>query len=114
MGAELVGLVSAKWSGVRSLSQYKILVRMALTALDQDGGPTKPAATYYAGWQPLALALGRELPEEDDYSEAATRRRKAIRDEVIRNTSALEKAGAIKATAGRAGQGNRQTWKLTL
>lgn len=114
MGAELVGAVSTKWAHIRSLAQYKILTRMALTALDQDGGPGKPAATYYKGWKVLALAMGRDLPEEEDTSEQAIRRRKAIRDEVIRNTSALEKLGAIKALVDNPGQGTRQTWRLTL
>lgn len=115
MGAELVGLVSTKWAHLRSLSQYKILTRMALTALDKSGGPDKPAAMYYAGWEPLALALGRDdIPEGDDYSPAAAKRRKAIRDEVIRNTTALEGLGAIKALVDKPGRQQRQTWKLTL
>lgn len=114
MGAELVGLVCVKWAHLRSLSQYKILTRMALTALDQDAGPDKPAATYYGGWKTLALTIGRELPNDDDYSENAVKRRKAIRDEVIRNTTALERAGAIKPLVDKPGQGTRQTWRLTL
>lgn len=114
MGAELVGLVSTKWAHLRSLSQYKILTRMALTALDKPGGPNKPAATFFGGWESLAMALGRDIPDPDDYSGEAVIRRKCVRDEVIRQTSALERLGAIKPLVDKPGRDQRQTWKLTL
>lgn len=114
MGAELVGLVSTKWAHLRSVSQYKILIRMALTALDRPAGPEKPAGMYFGGWEALALALGRDIPEADDYSDDAVIRRKCVRDEVIRHTSTLERLGAVKPLVDKPGRDQRQTWKLTL
>lgn len=112
MGVELVGLVSAKW-GHLPAGPFKLLVRMAVTALDKPNAKGQPGAVYWGGWVDLALALNRDIPD-DDGTEETMRRRKHIRDEVIRHTSALTRAGAIKPAVENPGRNVKQTWKLTL
>ncbi|WBQ02950.1 hypothetical protein [Kribbella sp. CA-293567] len=112
MGAQLVGLVVVKWAHLPA-KPYKILTRMALTARDEEGGPDKPAATFWAGWEVLALAIGRELPDPHDEGGEAAKRRKTIRDEVVRVTTSLQDAGAIKSVVDNPGSGWRQVWKVT-
>lgn len=112
MGVELAGLVSAKW-GHLPPGPFKVLVRMAVTSLDKPNAKGQPAALYWGGWTDLALALGREVPDDNGTPEMA-RRRKVIRDEVIRHTTALTNAGAIKPAVDKPVRGTKQTWKLTL
>lgn len=112
MGVELVGLVSAKW-GHLPAGPFKLLVRMAVTALDKPNAKGQPAAVYWGGWADLALALSRDVPDDNGTPEIA-RRRKYIRDEVIRHTTALTKAGAIKPAVDKPVRGTKQTWILTL
>ena len=112
MGVELAGLVSAKW-GHLPAGPFKLLVRMAITSLDKPNSKGQPASVYWGGWIDLAIALGRDTPDEDGTPEIA-RRRKIIRDEVIRHTTALTKAGAIKPAVDNPVRGTRQTWILTI
>lgn len=112
MGVEMAGLVSAKW-GHLPAGPFKLLVRMAITCLDKPNAKGQPAGIYWGGWADLALALGRDIPDDDGTPETA-RRRKNIRDEVIRHTTALTKAGAIKPAVENPGRKVSQTWKLTL
>lgn len=112
MGVELAGLVSAKW-GHLPAGPFKVLIRMAVTSLDKPNAKGQPAGVYWGGWADLALALGRDIPDDDGTPEIA-RRRKHIRDEVIRHTTALTKAGAIKPAVDNPLRGTKQTWILTL
>lgn len=113
MGARLVREVSDHW-GHLAAGPYKLLTRMALLALDQTGKDGQPAATYWRGWVDLATALGRKVPDDDDGSEEAERRRLNIKSEVKRHTTALVKLGAVERAVDNPGRGTRQVWKLTL
>lgn len=77
MGAQLVSLMLAHWAPQLNDRCFRVLTRMALTALDRDQGLT-PAAHYFGGEELLILTLKAER----DGSEAAARRtvRRAIAD----------------------------------
>ena len=113
MGARLVGEVSDHW-GHLPAGPYKILCRMALKALDSPGRDGQPAGTYWRGWEDLAVALGRKVPEYDDGSPEAERKRLNIKSEVKRHTTALVRLGAVQRAVDKPGRGTRQVWKLTL
>jgi hypothetical protein len=89
-------------------------MRMALSALDQLGKDGQPPATYWRGWADLAVALGRKVPDDDDGSPEAERRRINIKSEVKRHTTTLVRLGAVQRAVDNPGRGTRQVWKLTL
>lgn len=113
MGARLVREVSDNW-GHLPAGPYKLLNRMALLALDTTGKDGRPPGVYWRGWEDLAVALGRKVPDEDESSPEAVRRRNTIRDEVKRHTGTLVRLGAVQRAVDNPGRGTRQVWKLTL
>ena len=113
MGARLVGEVSDHW-GHLPAGPYKILIRMAVAALDTPGKDGRPARVYWKGWADLAVGLGRKVPDQDDDSPEAARRVSTIKDEVRRHTNTLVKLGAVERAVDNPGKGTRQVWRLTL
>jgi len=99
MGANLVTQVLAHWTHVSDRA-FRVLVRMAVTALDNPT-PKQPAAIYRAGRELLAMSLRSE-------GNASTRYRS-----VKRAVAELTEAGAIEhLTTGWAGQ--NAVYRLTL
>ena len=113
MGSQLAKAVSDDWGHLAG-GPYKLLMRMALFALDSSTDPMKPAGHYWKGWEDLAKGLGRKLPDRNDNSPEAITRRNTIRDEVRRYTTALVRLGAVRRAVDNPGFGTRQVWKLTL
>ena len=113
MGSRLAREVSDNW-GHLPAGPYKLLMRMALVALDTSSDPAKPPEHYWKGWADLAAALGRKVPDADDMSPEAETRRKTIRDEVKRYTRVLVTKGAATQAVDNPGRGTRQVWRLTL
>lgn len=114
MGASLVGAVLARWTHV-SDTAFRVLTRMALTALDNSSADgKKPAATYWGGRDLLAMSLRRLWPEGDD--ERSANARKNIHRDVRRAINELIKEGAIEVVdTGRVvREGNRQVYRLSL
>jgi hypothetical protein len=100
MGATLVTQVLAYWTDV-SDPAFRILVRMAVTALDTPANG-KPACIYHAGRELLAMSFRSQK------GTARTRNRA-----VAKAISELTQVGAIEHLAtGWAGQ--RAVYKLTL
>ena len=112
MGAELVGLVFAGYSSLPG-NQFKVLTRMALAALDKPH-KERPAAVYFGGWEPLSMALGREIPYLSGDPATLTKRRKELQQEVTKICRQLRAAGAIEPVEKRPHQGTRQAFILTL
>jgi hypothetical protein len=114
MGARLVTLVLTYWTGLPD-RQFRILLRMAHTALDtpSDDGK-KPAEMYWGGHELLAMTLGCPYPDGDGAE--ARRARAGVLREVRREVAALRKAGACRVVdTGRVvRQGHSQTYLLTL
>jgi hypothetical protein len=100
MGATLVTEVLARWTHVSDRA-FRVLVRMAVTALDEPNKDT-PAAVYFGGRELLAMTL------RSDKGSPASRYRV-----VARVCAELVKLGAIeRADAGRAG--HNAVYRLTL
>lgn len=96
MGAGLAKAAAARFARLPG-NEYKALIHMCLTVLDKPNNKQSklwpdghPAALWYANWEDLALAIGREIPEE-------TTPRHHLRREVRTLCRALETAGAIEA-----------------
>ncbi len=112
MGIKLATIVSIRWARLPG-REFKVLNRMALMALDKPNSKGQPASIYFGGWEPLALAMDRDVPEDDGNPET-TRMRKNLCDEVTKVTSALVRAGALKPPVDKARRGHQQSWMLTL
>lgn len=100
MGANLVSQVLANWTHLSDRA-FRVLVRMALTALDSPTAK-QPAAIYHGGRELLALTLRSQGGSE------RTRNRS-----VAEAVAELTEAGAIEHLAtGWAGQ--KAVYRLTL
>ncbi|KUO21467.1 hypothetical protein AQJ91_09025 [Streptomyces dysideae] len=112
MGAQLVALVFARWTHLND-TDFRILMRMALTALDQerDGAPPH---LYFGGHRLLAESLRRPFPQGD--SEQARKARQNILKDVQRSVKRIAAEGALEVVdTGRVvRQGEARTYKLTL
>lgn len=116
MGVELVGIVSAKY-GHLPAGPFKLLVRMAVVALDRPNKIGQPARVYYKGWEDLALALGRDVPPMLALVENApeiARIRNNVKSEVMRHTRTLVNEGAVQKAVDNPRTRHRQVWVLTL
>lgn len=100
MGHRLARAVSEGWPDLPG-NAFKVLLRMALVALDQPDKRGRPAELYYGGWEPLADALGHTSLTPA----AHTAVRKALKT--------LTDAGVVKPM-NHARQGTRQTYRLRL
>lgn len=112
MGYRLANVVSVTWAHLPE-RQFKVLNRMALMALDTPNKKGQPASVYFAGWEPLSMALNRDVPDESNDPEIA-RRRKDLCHEVTKITTLLVAAGAVKKPTDKARRGHQQSWVLTL
>lgn len=102
MGATLVATALAKWSAITPDGAFRILIQMALTALDtaSDG---RPANLYFGGHDPLLNVLPARENTTLDSRERAVRR----------HVDTLVAMGAIERT-NRARSGANQVYRLTL
>jgi len=103
VGARLVGEVLARWAPVTSDRGFRILVRMAHTALDESNDG-RPAGLYFGGRDLLVATLREESRRgkpENVYKEVRT-----IIAELIR-------IGAIERT-NHARSGSNAVYRLTL
>lgn len=100
MGATLVGLALAHWTHVSDRA-FRVLIRMALTALDEPKGD-RPAATYFAGRELLATALRSEKASE----------RSRNRTVALVVAELLEVGAIERADSGRTG--HNAVYRLTL
>ncbi len=107
MGAELARLVTVSYRGLNGRA-FKMLNAMAWTALDRPNAEGMPARLYFAGWEPLAVAIGLEVTGLD------ARGRSRVYESVRRTLSELEKVDAVQRLIDHPRTGTRQTFRLTL
>jgi hypothetical protein len=112
VGATLVSMVLDRWSHLPE-PQYRTLLRMALTALDEPSGG-KPPAQYWGGNERIARIWRQPFPEGD--SDEEERRRKSTLKNVQKAIHALIKEGAIEIidTGRPVRSGHAQVYRLTL
>lgn len=111
MGLDLMSFALVKYAHLPA-RPYKALMIMCRTALDPGKGKGRPERLYWAGWEPLAVAMGFEVPSADD-PRAASRRRK-LSDYATEALKQLEKEGAIRRLVDHPGTGRRQSVHLLL
>lgn len=111
MGRDLLALAHSHPARLTP-PQRIVLERMALTALDR-GSPTRPPSLYFAGYGPLAIALGRDWPADDDGSPSAQIARDAASQAVRRALRRLRALGLIELN-NVARHGARQEYRLLL
>lgn len=109
MGAALVMAVHTHWTFV-SDPAFRVLSRMALTALDNASNGNEPGL-YYAGRELLARSLKQPFPEGDD--DEAERRRERLFWTVRKAVRELVAAGAIERV-GDARPGRNQVYRLKV
>lgn len=85
----------------------RVLVRMALSALDDAAAPV-----YFGGWEPLALALGRIVPTASEDA-AALRARRAAEEAVRFAVRPLVDLRLVKV-AQRGAPGRNARYSLAL
>lgn len=102
MGMKLVGLVLTKWAPYVPDRAFRVLTRMAMTALD-EASEKMPASLYFGGRDLLIACLNAERSGTIDSLERTLKR--AIND--------LIRLGAIERT-NRAYSGERAVYRLTL
>lgn len=107
MGARLVAEVLSEFTDV-GYDAFRVLVRMAHTALDEDT-KARPARLYYGGREVLAATL---RPDVHDFEEGSKEWRGAEAN-VRRALRILIEAGAIERV-GQAHTGERQVYRLIL
>jgi len=105
MGARLVGEVMAYQVEVPlNFNEYRLLVAMALTALDGAPDDDRAARRYFDSREAMSLALGRRVPDSGAGGNAE-RERAAAFEAVRVALSGLVELGAVKRLkSGRAGQ----------
>ncbi len=107
MGIDLVQLLLLHHSASLSGRAFKLLTKMAATALDTPNGRGQPPRLYFAGEGPLAHVLyGRGL-DVDTYSSNELR-------EVRRVLKELRDAGLVEPMVGKARRGQAQAYRLRL
>jgi hypothetical protein len=112
VGAQLVGRVLDHWQHLPDV-QYRVLLRMAHTALDWPRRD-QPAATYWGGHELLARTLRRDWPAATD--PRSRQQRDVILRDVRRACVELVKDGAIEIidTGRTVRSGHAQVYRLTL
>jgi hypothetical protein len=102
MGAHLVTLALSRWAPHISDTAFRVLVRMAVTALDNEGENGRPARVYFGGRELLAMTL---RTQGGSPKTAHKRVQKAIAELI--GIGAIERLGA-------AYNGQRQAYRLIL
>lgn len=102
MGMQLVGLVMNNWAPHLNDQCFRVLTRMALTALDEANDKYE-ACLYFAGREPLISVM----------NEADKRDPKALEQAILRSIRKLIKLGAIERL-NKPCPGRRAEYRLTL
>lgn len=107
MGGRYVEAVVSDWTHL-SDRRYRILLRMAAKAWDEDRGDV-PAGTYWGGHEYLAQGLRPEWPED-------SKARRNLLREVRREIAGLidDKAVEVVETTRKVAPGYAQTYRLTF
>lgn len=99
-------LVYARWAGLPDLP-FRVLAYMALVSKDEE-----PKPCFWGGWEALALAAGRTVPDRSDDPEATKVRRAALKA-VNAATKTLVERGAVRVKVVAA-PGRNATYELNL
>lgn len=106
MGIELVKAAAVLHAPNVSGRAFKVLIRMAITALDKPNAKGQPPNLYFDGWELLALAIGQD-PE---------RNARRAYEHVRRVLKELEGAGLIERLVEHPSKqsSRQQTYRLNL
>lgn len=107
MGIGNVKRVIANWHALPHPA-FRALIHMAVRSMDADMTPV-----YKAGWEELALAIGRPVPDADIDDKTVTRVRRAAQMAVNRAIRMLTERNAIEIQK-RPAPGHNTEWALNL
>lgn len=102
MGIDLTKQLFSRHAATLTAGELVVMGYMCLVALDKENAKGQPARLYFAGWEPLALALGY-----DDLTDAA-------KTKVKRAIKGLRDRGLIKPLVGHAQIGERQVYRIQV
>ena len=106
MGASLAKEALVRFPDI-GYDALRVLMSMALHALDQPSEDGTPPRLYFGGADALLLVLRPHLPDD-------RRKRAAAKRDLARVMEDLVAAGAVSRVGGKARAENRQTWRLVL
>jgi hypothetical protein len=109
MGAQLVAQVLVYWTDLSDRA-FRVLVRMALTALDNDGADGRPAGRYFGGRELLMMSLRAPYVAPDTDPKA----HHSLVVQLDRAVKELKKAGAIEPLVEHPRIGRQQVYQLAL
>lgn len=102
MGIDLAKQLFARHAAHLTAGELTVLGYMCLVALDKENGKKQPAGLYFAGWEPLAVALGY-----DGLTPAA-------KEKVRRCIKGVREKGLIKPLVAHAQTGERQVYRIQV
>lgn len=102
MGIELTKALFARHAAHLTAGELVVLGYMCVVALDKENGKGQPAHLYFAGWEPLALALG--YPELNA----------AAKEKVRRAVKGIREKGLVKPLVAHAQTGERQVYRIQV
>jgi hypothetical protein len=106
LGAGNVKLAYARWAGLPDLP-FRVLAYMAVVSKDED-----PKPCFWGGWESLALAAGRLVPDRSD-DPAVTKARRAALKAVNAAVKVLVDRGAVRVKVVAA-PGRNATYELNF
>jgi hypothetical protein len=113
MGAGLAAEAAVKFGDV-GYDAYRVLVWMALQALDTEGDRGQPPRLFFGGRDTLVERIRPGLPPKTDSTPDARRKRHNAYRDLQAAQETLVACGALVRVGGIARDGNKQTWRLAL
>ena len=110
MGAKLAKAAAVRGKHLAA-REYKALMWMALNTIDDDR-PHLDAGHWFGGWEPISIAIGRDVPDEDAADPEVTSRRTELRREASRVMRQLAKGGFIRPRVAKPWTGRQQEYDV--
>lgn len=110
MGAKLAKAAAVRGKHLAA-REYKALMWMALNTID-DHRPHLDAGHWFGGWEPISIAIGRDVPDEDLDDPEVTSRRTELRREASKVLRQLASAGFIRPRVAKPRTGRQQEYDV--
>lgn len=110
MGAKLAKAAAVRGKHLAA-REYKALMWMALNTIDEHR-PHLDAGHWFGGWEPISIAIGRDVPDADPLDPEVTARRMELRREASKVLRQLASGGFIRPRVAKPGTGRQQEYDV--